>query len=109
MTFPYERIFANPSDTILARYLPEDVQQKELPGTYEDYLLPRIPIYLLKYQEDRKNSFRPLKKDLHRAHYVLNADFKTLIFNVPNPLDAVMTLLFFVKVVDPIAQVYFKD
>jgi hypothetical protein len=42
--------------------------------------------------------------EIDRVHWVLNPDFKTVIFNAPNILDAVMTAFFLIKAVDPVAQ-----
>jgi hypothetical protein len=108
MPFPYDRIFANPSETILGEYLPETVQQRELPGTYDDYVISLVPIESLHYRKELTAEPDYNNYSLHNAHCLLNKGFKTLIFDTPNLLDAVMTAIFLTKAVDPIAKLYFK-
>lgn len=108
MPFPSDNVYANPSETALEQYLPADIQQRELPDTYDDYVIAAVPVNLLHYQKELMQE--PVWNDysLHGAHCCLNKGFKTLIFETPNLLDAVMTGLFLAKAVDPIARSYFR-
>ena len=108
MPFPFDNVFANPSETALEQYLPESVQQRKLPGTYDDYVISTVSVKSLHYQKELLREPEWRDHTLHAAHCCLNKGFKTLIFDTPNLLDAVMTAVFLAKAVDPIARSYFK-
>ncbi|MFA6194533.1 MAG: hypothetical protein WC719_02160 [Patescibacteria group bacterium] len=108
LPFPFNRIFANPSETVLGEYLPEAIQQRKLPDTYDNYVITAVPVNLLHYQEELMKEPDWNEYNLHEAHCRLNKGFKTLIFDTNNLLDAVMTGIFLAKAVDPVAKLYFK-
>lgn len=109
LPFPNKRIYVNPQDTILSKYLSEYDQPKEMPDIYDNYLISRIPVYLLKYREENYQRLKKYDRDIWFAHYCVNQDCREFILNTDNILDAVMTAIFMSKAVDPISQVYFMN
>jgi hypothetical protein len=104
MTFPERNIYANVSNTQLGDYIPAELQPKGFPNSYDKYVLSHAPIHLLKSNRTKINIGMP---EPHFIHWCLKPGPVDLIFNAPNILDAVMTAVYLVKVVDPLARVYF--
>jgi hypothetical protein len=108
MPFPASGLFANPLDTKLADYLPDDVQKRECNNPYSSgYIMSYIPVGVMKYE--RITDPFLVKHEPLFVYGCLKPGFKELIFGVPNLLDAVMTAVFLIKVIDPISKIYFKD
>lgn len=108
LPFPSRSIFAKAEETLLSQFI-KDTKENKFPVSL-------VPVSLLNTRDLKDLGEKIVRLygegdrlefcwyELESAHWVLNPDFKTVIFNAPNILDAVMTAFFLIKAVDPISQ-----
>ncbi|MEA3272886.1 MAG: hypothetical protein U9P90_04450 [Patescibacteria group bacterium] len=102
-------IYVDLEDTLLGRYIPQEIQERPTKNTYSDYLILKVPTRLLHYQRDRAPEEQQKlrgneKQPVNRVYDNVNIGTRKFTFSVPNVLDCALTAFFFVKVLAPMMQ-----